>query len=107
MHQGPTRRLFFPALAGGVLLLAGCAAPVNGPGPAPPGPPPAPSEVIPLPPVTEEQLIWQPGHWDWNGARYTWREGRYVPRGQHSMQWMPGFWALENGAWNWVPAHWL
>jgi hypothetical protein len=106
MHPGPSRRLFFPALAG-LLLLAGCATSPNDPGPPPLGPPPMPAETIPLPPVTEENLIWQPGYWEWNGARYTWRAGRYVPRGEHSNQWMPGFWALDGGRWNWVPAHWL
>lgn len=108
MHPSQSRRLFLPVLAGGVLLLAGCVAPtVAGPGPQPAGPPPTPIETIPLRPATEDELIWQPGHWDWNGVRYTWREGRYVPRGEHSNQWQPGFWALENGGWVWLPAHWL
>lgn len=95
-------------LSGGVLLLAGCVPAVRDEGALPfPPPPPAPGEAMPLPPVSEAPLIWQPGSWDWAGGGYIWREGHWVPRGDHSGQWMPGFWARDGGVWHWVPAHWL
>ena len=52
-----------------VSLMAGCAqsqAPDENPYPPVP---PLVSETIPKPPVTAEALMWQPGHWDWNGTR--------------------------------------
>ncbi len=106
MHLGPFNRL--PMLAGGLFLLAGCVSPAVEPAGLPyPAPPPMPAETIPMPPVSEDALIWQPGHWDWTGGGYIWREGRWVPRGEHGTQWMPGYWAREGGVWNWMPAHWL
>ncbi len=98
-----------PLLTGGLLILAGCVqAPREDTGLPYPPPPPPPAEAIPLPPVSEAPLIWQPGYWDWaGGGGYIWHEGHYVPRGEHSAEWMPGFWAREDGVWRWVPAHWL
>jgi hypothetical protein len=116
MQLGPFRRRHLPAvlapvLAGGLLALAGCMGapqPAAGPSTPPPPPPPAiPPEDIPKPPVSEAPLIWQPGHWDLSNLRYIWREGRWIPRGDHSTQWQPGYWANEDGTWRWVPAHWL
>ncbi len=90
-----------------LLLVAGCGGAPREAGP-PLDPPPPYAETLPLPPVTEEQLIWQPGHWDWTGVGYTWRDGRYVPQAGHGTQWQPGYWAHgEDGVWRWVPAHWL
>lgn len=63
-------------------------------------------ETAPLPPVSEQQLTWQPGHWDWNGSSYVWSPGRWVPLGGHGTRWQPGFWSFT-GACVWVPAHWL
>jgi hypothetical protein len=93
----------------GLLSLAGCAvrAPAQfGANPYPP-PPPLREEVIPRPPVTEELLVWQPGHWDWVGSGYTWREGRYVPLAGHGTEFLFGHWSNQSGAWIWMPAHWL
>lgn len=92
---------------GAGLTLAGCA-----PGPSaanPPAPPPPPrAEVIPKPPVTATPLIWQPGHWNWNGSGYTWQQGEYVPRDGHGDMYMPGHWVeAPGGGWNWQPAHWM
>jgi hypothetical protein len=75
---------------------------------APPNPPPPPrAETIPKPPVTEDAVTWQPGHWEWDGKDYSWHEGAWVPLAGHGTQWQPGYWALQNGAWVWVPAHWM
>lgn len=96
-----------PLLA--VLFLAGCmpqppAPMLSNPNPQPP---PVRAEVIPKPPVSEEPLIWQPGHWDWEGAGYVWREGDWVKRAGHGTQWQDGYWTTSNGVWVWQPPHWL
>lgn len=38
------------------------------PPPAYHSPPPAPSSLA----------VWNPGHWEWNGAQYVWVPGRYL-----------------------------
>jgi hypothetical protein len=92
----------------GALLIAGCvvqpATMMSNPNPSPP---PVRVEAIPKPPVSEEPLIWQPGHWDWEGTGYVWREGDWVKRAGHGTQWQDGYWATSNGVWVWQPAHWL
>jgi hypothetical protein len=93
--------------AAGLLALAGCA--VNNNIGACPTAPPLVSEVMPKPPVSEQALIWQPGHWDWNGATYAWTAGGWIPRGSISGQWLDGHWERQTvpAACAWVPAHWL
>jgi hypothetical protein len=100
-----TRATFVPLLL--VLGLAACEGQQMAGANPYPAPPPPRQETIPKPPVTEQQLIWQPGHWDWTGNGYVWREGQYVPLAGHSDKWQPGYWTLQNGTWTWVPAHWL
>ena len=87
-----------------VALLAAC-----NPAATPPYPPvPALlADPMPKPPVTGEQLLWQPGHWDWNGGGYVWAPGQYVPAAGHGAFWMPGWWDVTNGLWHWEPAHWV
>lgn len=92
------------------LAVAGCVQPppvntVSG-NPNPPAPP-VQSEVIPKPPVSEEPLIWQPGHWDWLGTGYSWRPGEWIKRAGHGTEWQDGYWTNESGRWEWRPAHWL
>ena len=74
--------------------------------PVPPGPKP---EQRPLPPVANYEQTWQPGHWDWNGSGYTWREGNWIKREGHSNEWMDGYWNRDKspGPCNWIPAHWM
>lgn len=89
-------------LAAGTALLAGCAVQS--------APPPIPAmtvEVIPNPPVSATPIIWQPGHWDWNGAGYVWTPGQYVPNTGHGNLFMPGWWAQTASGWQWQPAHWM
>ena len=71
-----------PILLWAVLLAACTAQP-----PAPPVPAPR-ADPMPLPPVTPEALIWQPGHWDWTGSGYVWAPGFYVPAASHGGNWM-------------------
>ncbi|MBX5454645.1 MAG: hypothetical protein K6U10_12020 [Acidobacteriia bacterium] len=89
------------------LVLAGCAAQPSAPAQPPYPPVPAvKAEKIPLPPVSEDPLVWQPGHWDWNGSTYTWQPGKWVPRAGHGTMWQDGYWAKKDNTWSWVPAHW-
>ena len=90
----------------GALALSACT-PMQGGLPYPPVPPPL-SEQIPLPPVSETQLIWQPGHYDYTGSGgYVWLPGAYVPQDGHTL-WMPGYWAEQpDGSFAWIAAHWV
>ena len=89
-----------------ILLLAVLLAACTAQPPAPPVPAPR-ADPMPLPPVTPEALIWQPGHWDWTGSGYVWAPGFYVPAAGHGGNWMPGWWAKTDGLWHWEPAHWI
>jgi hypothetical protein len=75
---------------------------------APTAPPPAQVEVIPAPPATATQvLVWQPGHWSWNGAVWSWIPGQYTARPQAGSVWVPGQWIQQdNGEYAWIPGHW-
>lgn len=88
----------------GPLLLAACVG-QSETNPYPPAPAPM-SEVIPKPPVSATPLIWQPGHWDWNGTAYVWAPGQYVPAEGHGSMWLPGYWQKTEAGWQWQPAHW-
>jgi hypothetical protein len=89
-----------------VTLTAGCAGPAaTGANPYPPVPPPI-AETVPKPPVTAEPLMWQPGHWDWNGSGYVWTAGQYVPAAGHGNLWTPGWWMPSPSGWMWQPPHW-
>jgi hypothetical protein len=74
--------------------------------------PPAPlAEVRPLPPVSNDELVWRFGHWEWNGTGYSWRPGEYITRAQSggSTMWMAGYWAPDTTGRTcvWMPAHWV
>ena len=94
----------FPTLA---VLLAPACWPDAGPRPIPYPPVPALiQETAPKPPVTQEALMWQPGHWDWNGSGYVWARGQYVPAAGHGNLWVPGWWSRTDAGWVWQPPHW-
>ncbi|MCW3473790.1 YXWGXW repeat-containing protein [Limobrevibacterium gyesilva] len=88
--------------------LAGCSTVKENAGPCP-TPPPIKREEIPKPPVSEQEQIWQPGHWDWNGNNYAWREGSWIKREGRANQWMDGYWDRPSvpGTCVWNPAHWM
>jgi hypothetical protein len=90
------------ALLAAVLTLAACAGPIGAP---PPVPPPQP-ETVPLRPASGEDLIWRPGHWNWDGRGYAWVPGEYERfTGQRVFQ--QGHWRQDSTGWTWVPARWL
>ena len=72
-------------------------------------PPPLRSETVPKPPINEDEQVWQPGHWDYDGRTYHWQQGAWVLRGDLSGQWVSGYWTRDQrGApCQWVSAHWL
>ena len=103
------RRFTFASVVLALTFTAGCAHEYSASGnpgnPYPPVPPAMP-DPRPQPPVSGEQLMWQPGHWDWNGSGYVWAPGVYVPEAGHGRLWMPGWWAQGPAGWSWQPAHW-
>jgi len=90
-----------------VSLASGCVTrpAMVGANPNPPVPDLIP-ETVPKPPVTEDPLIWQPGHWDWSGSGYIWAKGQFVPAQGHGNLWMPGWWNRTAEGWVWLPPHW-
>lgn len=97
-------RRLLPILA--LIALAGC----NTGGVAVPPYPPVPAALpdpMPKPPVTPIPLVWQAGHWDWNGAGYVWQPGQWVPAEGHGPNWQPGWWNVIGGQWRWEPPHWV
>jgi hypothetical protein len=67
-------------------------------------PPPLREEVVPPPP--NEQVVWEPGHWRWDGHDWQWLPGHYETRPYAEAVWIPGHWAERNGGWVWVAGHW-
>jgi hypothetical protein len=100
------RKLTTLAVLMTVSLMAGCQKPPPSEANSFPPVPPLITEVIPMPPVTAEPLMWQPGHWDWNGTGYIWAKGQYVPAAGHGNLWMPGWWSPTSSGWTWQPPHW-
>jgi hypothetical protein len=102
----PNRSRAGAMLAAGLLafgLLSGCASTMANPNPPVPALLPDP---MPKPPVTAEQLVWQPGHWDWTGSGYAWSQGQWVPAAGHGGLWIHGWWMQTGGGWAWQPPHW-
>ena len=97
------RTMFGSSLAAFV-VVAGLAWPAQ----AQPMPPyqPVPQlreEVVPPPPGP--RMMWEPGHWHWNGGGYVWTPGHYIRAWRHA-HFVPGHWAERRGAWVWIPSHW-
>ncbi len=97
---------FVAALLSGVATASAQGYPPPPPGSAPMAPPAPQAEIVPAPPPGPVAVIWQPGHWRWNGYQYVWVPGRYVrPPRPHAI-WIEGHWAPRHGVWVWVPGHW-
>ena len=95
-----------------VAMAAGCTVTARVPAPgvevvvAKP-PPPMQVEVIPPPPQSHPELVvWQPGHWRWNGQVYVWHPGHYEKRPSATAYWVAPEWVARNGQWVFKPGHW-
>lgn len=86
-----------------LLFFGGCGALVTDHLPVPP----IRTERVPAPPRSFVVLIWQPGHYDWNGSGYVWVSGKWVERAGHGTLWQDGYWRQTNQTSEWVPAHWI
>ncbi|MBN8872562.1 MAG: YXWGXW repeat-containing protein [Rhodospirillales bacterium] len=93
------------AIAACVFVVSLGSARAQPPPPYAPVPPPRYEAVPPPPPGP---MVWEPGHWHWNGATYVWVPGHYVHRHPHYRTWVEGrwVWAPGQGRWIWQPAHW-
>lgn len=69
--------------------------------------PPIRAERVPAPPRSAVVLIWQPGHYNWNGSDYVWTAGQWVERAGHGTLWQDGYWQRTSQTSVWVPAHWI
>lgn len=67
-------------------------------------PPAAIVEPVPVPPVAG--YVWRPGYWSWNGVRYIWVGGRYLPPPYAGAYWVPGHWVARGPGWFWVAGRW-
>ncbi|MCB8877180.1 hypothetical protein [Acidisoma silvae] len=90
------------ALATGGIAVASLAPVADAQG-YPPMPPP-PFERRPPPPPPG--MIWEPGHYRWDGYRYVWVGGHFRRGGPGYRQFVPGHWAWRGGRQVWIPQHW-
>jgi hypothetical protein len=107
-----TAAVVLPLLA----LTAGCVVESERPRPAvaaveiiAPRPPPAVRYEVapPLPTERREMLVWDPGHWRWDGHDWDWVPGHYVERPHREAHWEPGHWTERpNGKWVWIDGQW-
>jgi hypothetical protein len=65
-------------------------------------PPPPQTEQMPPPQLG---VVWDAGHWDWNGHAYSWRRGswRDARPGSH---WVQDRWEQVDSQWHHIPGHW-
>jgi hypothetical protein len=76
---------------------------------APTPPPPPMSELVPPPPPSAVPMVWQPGHWQYNGVSgngWNWQAGQYVAVPQGATAWVPGQWQQQATGWVWREGHW-
>lgn len=67
-------------------------------------PPPLP--VYTQPPCPDDNYIWTPGYWAWDGEDYYWVPGTWVEAPDPGLFWTPGYWAWENTGYVFVPGYW-
>lgn len=84
-------------------MLSGCVATAT----MPPLPPPPQAEIVSKPPVSDQALVWQPGHWDQMAGGYAWTPGTWVAQAGHGRLWQEGAWSNITGPWVWMPARWV
>lgn len=104
-RRGLLRRLGLGGLAF-VAAASGIAAVSTAPAEAQGYPPMPPPLFEPGPPPPPPGMIWEPGHYRWDGYRYVWIRGHYRRGGPGYGQFVPGHWGNRGGQWVWIPPHW-
>ena len=66
-------------------------------------PPPVEDGPMPPPPGPAPGFVVEPGHWQWNGARYVWVHRHWIPVRAGYAHFVPGHWGPGG---RWIPAHW-
>ena len=51
-------------------------------------------------------MVWEPGHWHWDGREYVWVGGHYIRPVRANARYVHARWRWNGGAWVWVPGHW-
>ncbi len=61
-----------------------------------------------VPPPPGRHVIWEPGHWHWDGYRYGWIPGHYIERHEWHGRYVEGHWrwSPREGRYVWEPSHW-
>jgi hypothetical protein len=95
-------------VVGATVFLVGLGSAVAQPPPPPNYAPVPPPQAEVVPPAPGPRVIWEPGHWRWDGVRYVWIGGRYVERRPHYGHYVEGHWrwSPHQGRYVWVAAHW-
>ena len=57
------------------------------------------------PPRPVAKAVWIPGHYNWNGRKYTWIGGHWNVKPK-SNKWAAGHWKKHGRGYYWVPGHW-
>ncbi len=65
-------------------------------------PPPERVEVVPAP---REGYIYEPGHYEWNGAEYVWIGGQFIPD-REGHEWHPYVLEHHGDRWHFRAGHW-
>jgi len=78
-----------------------------------PAPPPAPRVEPPAPvPVrartaAARRLVWTPGYWQWDGARFVWIAGAWQVAPADGAAWVPESWQVRGPGFVFVPGRWV
>jgi hypothetical protein len=107
------RNAWAAASLAGILLgasVAGCATAAPPPSASVeitvPLAPPAPRYETVVPASRPDRMVWDPGHWRWNGRQYVWIPGHYLEKPRRTAVWVPGQWMARHRGWVWVEGHW-
>jgi hypothetical protein len=68
-------------------------------------PPPARDETVPSEPPSAE-MVWAPGHWEYQDNNYTWVAGTWIAKPQPTAEYVPPHWENRPEGWAYVPGYW-
>jgi hypothetical protein len=70
---------------------------------------------VPPPPLDERvrhvspdppNIIWRPGHWEYEKDQFVWYEGYFMTRPNPTAVWSSDRWEYRNFGWVFVPGYW-